>query len=77
MSTDSERYVMLRGGLTVPVAPVLLLLDLESRGFTLSHDGEDILVSPFSKLSEDDKRHLTLWKRHVIALLSYEPPESV
>jgi hypothetical protein len=73
MSAESEdRYVALKGGLVVPVAPVLLLLELEAKGFRLSRDGEDILVSPFSKLTEYDKRSLKLWKPHVLALLDYE-----
>jgi hypothetical protein len=68
-------YVLLRGGLAVPVAPVLLLLDLEMRGFSLSREGDDILVRPFSKLTEDDKRQLKAWKQHVLALISYVAPE--
>ena len=74
MSTASERFVWLRGGLVVPVEPVILPLDLEAQGFTLSRDGDDILVSPFSKLTEDDRRNLKLWKSHVLALLDYQPP---
>ena len=56
---------------------LFLLLALESRGFKLSRDGEDILIQPFSKLSDDDKRSLKLWKRHVLALLDYKAPELV
>ena len=37
MSIDSE-FITLRGGLTVPVEPLRLLLDLESRGFLLAPD---------------------------------------
>lgn len=77
MPVGSERYVCLKGGLVVPVEPVLLLLDLEARGFKLSRDGDDILVRPFSKLGDDDKRNLKLWKPHVLALIDYIAPELV
>jgi hypothetical protein len=72
MPTGCEQYVLLRNGLALPVAPVLLLLDLEARGFKLSRDGDDILVCPFSKLTPNDRQQLKLWKRHVLALLDYE-----
>ena len=34
------------GGLTVPVQPLRLLWDLEGRGFTLTQDGETLVVQP-------------------------------
>jgi len=75
MQSTSDGYVVLRGSLALPVAPVLLVLDLETRGFRLSRDGEDILIQPFSKLTADDKQSLKMWKRHVLALLDYQAPE--
>ena len=75
MSADCDRYVCFAGGLALPLEPVLLLLDLEAAGFKVTRDGEDILVRPFSKLTDDDKRYLKLWKRHVLALLDYTSPE--
>ncbi len=74
MSNASDRYVLLRGGLAVPVEPLLLVLDLETRGFGLHSDGGDIVVSPASRLSDRDRRALRRWKFHVLALLTYEPP---
>ena len=76
MQTESD-YVLLKGGLALPVAPVLLALDLEARGFKLTRDGEDILIHPFSKLTEDDKRNLKAWKQHVLSLLDYQATEVV
>lgn len=73
--SDGQRFVFLRGGLVVRQEPVLLLLDLEARGFRLNRDGDDIIVSPFSKLTAEDKAQIKLWKRFILALLSYEPPE--
>ena len=74
MQTESE-FVTLCGGLSPPIAPVRLALDLEAAGFQLSRDGDDILIRPFSKLTDEDKQQLKLWKRHVLALLDYAPPE--
>jgi hypothetical protein len=74
---DGSDLVYLRGGLTLPVGPVLLVLGLEARGFTLRRDGDDILVTPFSGLRDDDKRALRRWKQHVLALLDYVPTEAV
>jgi hypothetical protein len=71
------RYVMLPGGLSLPVEPILFLHDLQNRGFRLWRDGDDILVAPFSKLTVDDTRQLKLWKRFVLAILDYEPVEAV
>lgn len=48
-----------------------MLLDLEAKGFRVCRDSDDILVSPFSKLSDDDKTLAKLWKPHVLALLDY------
>lgn len=74
MSTDSDRYVSLDGGLVIPVEPLLLTLDLQARGFTLTPDGSDILISPFSQLTSEDCRQIRRWKSHVIAILKYEAP---
>jgi hypothetical protein len=73
MSADSERYVCLKDGPIVPVAPILLLLDLEAKGFRLERDGNDILIHPASKLSDEDREQLKLWKAHVLAMLDYIP----
>ena len=70
------RYVMLPGGLALPIEPILLALELERRGVKLWRDGDDIVIEPFSLLSDDDKTQLKFWKRHVLALLDYRP-ESV
>lgn len=69
----TERFISLRGGLVVPVEPLMLALDLEARGFAMQPDGDDLIVEPFSQLTEEDCRQLRRWKRHVIALLAYAP----
>lgn len=70
-TTDCDRYVMLRGGLAVPLAPMLLLLDLETRGFTVIRDGDGLVVRPGGRLTEGDRVALMRWKAHVWALLGY------
>ena len=49
----------------------MLLLDLEARGFKMTSDGDDIIVCPCSKLTEDDTRMLKAWRPHVLVLLDY------
>lgn len=74
MSAASDRFVELQGGLVIPLEPLMLVLDLQARGFTLTPDAGDVVVSPFSKLSGEDCRQLRRWKRHVLAVLAYEAP---
>jgi hypothetical protein len=71
----ASEYVVLGGGLTMPVAPMLLMLDLERRGFQFERDGDDIIVRPFSHLTEADRIGLRRWKPQVLALLDYRAPE--
>ena len=55
---------------------MLLLLDLEARGFTvrLNNDGT-IVVQPGSQLTDEDRRQIRGWKPHLCALLDYTAPE--
>jgi hypothetical protein len=69
----SLRHAAWRLGLTCRA--ILLALELERRGIRLWRDGEDIVIEPFFKLTEDDTRQLKLWKRHVLELLDYVPPQ--
>ena len=75
MPIASDRYVLLRGGLAVPIEPMLLLLELEARGLEVSRAGDDLLVRPPGQLSEQDRAALRRWKAHVLALVDYAPPE--
>jgi hypothetical protein len=76
MPASSEgAYVLLRGGFAVPVEPVVLLFELEDRGFTFARSGDDgLIVRPFSQLTEQDRAQIRRWKQHLLALLAYEPP---
>lgn len=73
-AASDHRFVTLMGGVVVPIVPLRLLLDLESRGFKVSRDGDDIFIAPFSKLTAEDRTQLKLWKPDVLTLLDYEPP---
>ncbi len=83
MASDSDRnrtqrgedYVVLRGGLALPLEPIKLALDLEERGFHLARDGEDTLVVwPSRGLTEEDHRRVRTWKRHLLALVDDVSP---
>jgi len=73
MASASE-FVVLQGGLAVPIAPMLLLLDLESRGITAELDGKDVVLRPRQLLTTADTQAVKRWKRHILALLAYDPP---
>lgn len=75
MPASSDGYVLLRGGLCVPAAPLRLLFELEARGFTLTPDGDSLIIRPYSKLTPDDRARITQWKWHVLALVDYRAPE--
>lgn len=75
MLNASDRFVSLRGGLVLPVEPILLALDLEARGIRLSVDGDSLLVHPKAALTAADRAALRRWKLHVMTLVQYQPPE--
>jgi hypothetical protein len=52
-----------------------LLWDLEARGFSLTQDGDALIVGPHERLTRLDCEAIRKWKPHVLALLSYEAPE--
>ena len=70
-----DRYVVVSGGLAVPVAPLKLALDLESRGIRCSRKGDDLIVEPASQLTDEDCAALRRWKHHMFAIIEYEAPE--
>ena len=63
-------YVVLPG-LTLPIAAVLLALELERRGCQLERDGDDIIIGPRALLSDDDRTAIRMWKPHLLAILAY------
>jgi len=76
MAGASEvELVTLKGGITCPVAPILLLLSLEGRGFSVRQEGDGLIVQPYQQLTAEDCQAIRRWKPHLIAVLNYTPPE--
>jgi hypothetical protein len=69
-----SEYVVLAGGLAVPVRPLRLLFELEERGFRVTHEGDHLVVRPGRGLTDADREACTRWKSHLLALLDYQPP---
>lgn len=67
--------IELRGGLLVQSDALDLALALEQRGLTLAAKDGALLVSPGSALSADDRVAVQRWKRHLLAIAAYQPPE--
>src|SRR4030095_1061608 len=65
-------FVILRGGLTVPLPAVRLALELEGRGLRLRVDGDDLLIGPRELITDEDRAALRRGKPHVLALLTYD-----
>ena len=70
----SDRYVVLRGGLTLPVEPVIFALKLEERGFRLRRDGGTLIVQPANELTPEDRQCIRRWKHHLVTVIEYEAP---
>jgi hypothetical protein len=71
--------VYLRGGIVVPVAAYVAVLDLERAGHRLELDGDDIIVFPAKAsypIDPDMLAALKRWKRHAIMLLHYTADDS-
>jgi hypothetical protein len=66
-------YVMLKGGLTIPLAVLRVLWDLEERGVRVRVDDEgDLVVAPRGVITDTDREVLRRWKPHVAVLVTYE-----
>jgi hypothetical protein len=77
-------FVVLKGGLTLPVEALRLALALEDRGATFAVDGDDLVVDgppgfltdgPPGFLTEDDRIAIRRWRVHLKAITTYQAPE--
>ncbi len=68
--SEHER-VVLRGGLSVRLPVLLLLWDLEERGFSLVLDGDRLVVRPYSRLTADDGAAIRAHRTELIALVAF------
>ena len=71
-------FVVLKGGLTLPLEALRLAWALEDRGATFAVDGEDLVVDgPTGFLTQDDRVAIRRWRVHLKAFAIYHPPEVV
>lgn len=70
-SDFADRFVVLQHGVIVPAAPYVLILALEARGFTVSRDGDTLVVEPPDRLTDEDCGVIRQWKHHLLLLLDY------
>jgi hypothetical protein len=81
-ASASERtttaFVVLKGGLTLPLEALKLAWALEDRGATFAVDGKDLVVDgPSGLLTDADQVAIRRWKLHLMAMAIYRPPEVV
>lgn len=66
-------FVVLRGGLSLPLAAVRLALDLEARGLHMRReDGDVLIVGPRELLTAEDRAGLRQWKPQLLAIVTYD-----
>jgi hypothetical protein len=71
-------FVVLKGGLTLPLEALRLAWALESRGVTFAVDGEDLIVEgPRGLLTDEDRAAIRRWRRDLKAIASYRVPGMV
>jgi hypothetical protein len=71
-------FVVLRGGVTVPLDALRLAWALEDRGATFAVEGDDLVIDgPLGFLTEDNRVAIRRWRLHLIAVATYHAPEVV
>ena len=71
-------FVVLKGGLTVPLEALQLAWALEDRGATFAVDGEDLIVEgPRGVLTTEDRIAIRRWREQLKAIASYLASEVV
>jgi hypothetical protein len=71
-------FVVLKGGVTVPLDALRFAWALENRGARLAVDGEDLIVEgPRGLLTDEDRAAIRRWRRDLKAIASYRVPEVV
>ncbi len=73
--SETSAFVLLSGGLAVPVEALKVCWTLEAKGVRLLRDGGDLIVRPKGSITDAERAELLRWKRHVLALLDYIAPE--
>jgi len=73
-ASDRDDVIVLRDGPVVPIAALLLALELETRGIRLSREGDSLLVRPKGQLTAEEREQIRRWKPYLLALAAYEAP---
>jgi hypothetical protein len=75
-ASEAQAFVTLKRGLMLPLEALQLAWSLEDRGARLSVDGDAILVDgPPDLLTEADCAAIHRWKRDLILVVTYQPPD--
>jgi hypothetical protein len=69
-------FVVLKGGITVPLEALQLAWALEDRGATFAVEGENLVVEgPRGFLTEPDLAAIRRWRAHLKAIAAYDAPQ--
>ena len=72
--TSAADVVTLAGGLTLASEALAFAIDLDLKGVALTAHGDELIASPRALLTDSDLANLRRYKRHMLALVVYEPP---
>lgn len=67
---SASDFVMLRGGVTVPVVAIQLALDLEAHGLHMGVDGDMLMIGPRALLTDADRALIRRWKPQLLAIVA-------
>jgi hypothetical protein len=71
-----QTYVTLKDGPTLPVAPIMLAIDLEARGIPLRTEADhQFMVPDDPRLTPTDRAAIGRWRHHLGAIVEYRAPE--
>jgi len=69
---SSSDFVVLRGGLALPMAAWRLAWELEARGLHMAVDGDMLTIGPRELLTDEDRTAIRRWKPHLLAIVAYD-----
>ncbi len=67
--------IELRNGPVVQAAAIRLGIALEARGHVLTAHGTALHVTNAAALTSEDRAAITALRRHLVACVTYSPPE--
>lgn len=72
------QFVTLKSGMSVPLEPVLLALDLERRGFEIRTTGsvengdDELFIKPIRNLTTPEREQVRRWRDSIIVIVNAE-----